>query len=163
MTDPPHRLRHVTAAPMSESNDPISEIVASRREVVAEDVEPLWSDLMSGRKSPKETARRAQLLMETVNATHVANWGLSSLYALTFRGMRGAEDVSVAHEQWRRHVTEYQADPEAWDRRYYQRMIVDFAQRHGTERAKALGDTLVASGELRAADVAAVLPDPAVE
>jgi hypothetical protein len=39
-------LRHLTAATMSESSDPISEIVASGREVVTEDVESLWSDLM---------------------------------------------------------------------------------------------------------------------
>ena len=40
------------------------------------------------------------MLMETANATHVANWGLNSLYAVTFRGVPAAEDVSVAHERW---------------------------------------------------------------
>ena len=60
---------------MSESSDPVLEIVASGREVVPEDVEPLWSDLMDGRSTAQQTATRSRLLMETVNATHVANWG----------------------------------------------------------------------------------------
>jgi hypothetical protein len=149
---------------MAESSDPILEIVASGREVVPEDVEPLWSDLMDGRSTTQETAMRAQMIMETANATHVANWGLSGLYAVTFRGVPAPEDVSVAHERWRRHVREYQADPVAWDRNYYQSMIIDFAERHGTERARAFGGKLVASGELRDADVAAALAqDPNVE
>jgi hypothetical protein len=114
---------------MSESSDPITEIVASGREVVLGDVEPLWSDLMAGRSTAQETATRARKLMETANAAHVASWGLSSLYAITFRGVPAAEDVSVAHGRWRQHVREYQADPEAWDRRYYQRIIIDFAKR----------------------------------
>jgi hypothetical protein len=149
---------------MSESSDPILEIVASGREIVAEDVEPLWSDLMDGRTTARETAMRARMLMDTANATHVANWGLSSLYAVTSRWMPAAGDVSVAHERWRRHVREYQADPDAWDRSYYQRMIIDFAKRHGTERARMFGRKLVASGELRDADVAAALAqDPDIE
>jgi hypothetical protein len=148
---------------MSESSDPVLEIVASGREVVPEDVEPLWSDLMDGRSTAQQTATRARLLMETVNATHVANWGLSSLYALTFRGVREAGHVALAFERWRRHVRDYGADPDAWDRSYYQRMIIDFAKRHGTERARAFGARLVASGELRDADVAAALAgDPSV-
>ena len=149
---------------MSESSDPIPEIVASGREVVTEDVEPLWFDLIDGRSTAQETATRERVLMETANATHVANWGLSSLYAITFRGLPAAVDVSVAHESWRRHVREYQADPDAWDRNYFQRMVIDFAQRHGTERARAFGGKLVALGELRDADVAAALAqDPDVE
>jgi hypothetical protein len=100
---------------MSESSDPIPEIVASGREVVAEDVEPLWSDLMDGRSTAREAAMRARMLTDTANATHVASWGLSSLRAVTLRGVLAAEDVSVAHERWRRHVREYQAD--RWIRR----------------------------------------------
>ena len=149
---------------MSESSDPIPEIVAPGRGVVPEDVESLWFDLIDGRSTAREVATRARVLMETANATHVANWGLSSLYAITFRGLPAAEDVSVAHERWRRHVREYQADPDAWDRNYYQRMVIDFAKRYGTERAQAFGGKLVALGELRDADVAAALAqDPDVE
>jgi hypothetical protein len=150
-------LRHLTAAPMSESSDPVLEIVASGREVVPDDVVSLWHDLMDGRSTAQQTAARARLLMEAVNATHVASWGLSSLYALAFRGVRKADDVASAFERWRQHVRDYEADPDAWDRSYYQRMIIDFAERHGTERAKALGSKLVASGVLRDADVAAAL------
>jgi hypothetical protein len=149
---------------MSDSSDPVSEIVAAGREVVLEDVEALWSDLMDRRRTAQETAARARLLMETVNVTHVANWGLSTLYALTYEGVRDAEGVGLAHERWRRHVRDYEADPAAWDRRYYQRMITDFANRHGTERARAFGAKLVASGELRDRDVAAAMgQDPRVE
>lgn len=142
---------------MPESYDPVTQIVASRREILIEDVEPLWSDLMDGRRTARETATRALTLMETVNATHVANWGLSSLYALTHLGAPAAENVTAAHERWRRHVREYQADPAAWDRNYYQQMIIDHAEQYGTERARAFGGKLVASGELRDADVAAAL------
>lgn len=45
----------------------------------------------------------------------------------------------------------------------HQRMIIDFANRHGAERARAFGARLVASGELHDADVAAALAgDPSV-
>jgi hypothetical protein len=149
---------------MPESSDPIPETVASGREVVPGDVEPLWSDLMDGRSTAQETATRARMLMETANATHVANWGLSSLYAIAIRKVPAAEDVSVAHERWRRHVREYQADPVAWDCNYYSQVIIDFAERHGTERARAFGAKLVASGELRQADLSAALAqDPDIE
>jgi hypothetical protein len=149
---------------MSESSDPIPLIAASDREVVPEDVEPIWSDLMDGRSTAQEIATRAQRLMDTANATHVANWGLSSLYHLTFRGVPAAEDVVAAHQRWRRHVREYQADPDGWDRNYYQRMIIGFAKDYGPERARAFGGKLVASGELRDADVAAALAQvPGVE
>lgn len=149
---------------MSNSSDAVSEIVATGREVVPEDVEALWSDLMDGRSTAQETSMRARLLMETVNVTHMANWGLSTLYALTYEGVRDTEAVGLAHERWRRHVRDYEADPAAWDRRYYQRMIIDFANRHGTERARAFGAKLVASGELRDPDVAAALgQDPRAE
>jgi hypothetical protein len=108
---------------MSDSTDPVSEIVAAGREVVSEDVEALWSDLMDGRSTAQETSTRAHLLIETMNMTHMANWGLSTLYALTYEGARDAEGVGLAHERWRRHVRDYEADPAARDRRYYQRMI----------------------------------------
>ena len=142
---------------MPEKSDPIAEIVPSRSEVADEDVEPLWSDLMAGRATARETAGRAQVLLETASATHVANWGLSGLYALTFRAVPAAEDVSAAHERWQRHVREYHADPGAWDRNYYQQMIIGFAQQHDTEAARSFGAKLVASGLLRDADVAAAL------
>jgi hypothetical protein len=149
---------------MSDSSDPVSEIVATGREVVPEDVEALWSDLMDGRSTAQEAAARARLLMETVNVTHVANWGLITLYALTYEGMRDADGVGLAHERWRRHMRDYEADPAAWDRRYYQGMIIDFANSHGTERARAFGAKLVASGELRDQEVAAALAqDPRAE
>lgn len=144
---------------MPDSSDPVPEIVAPGREVVTEDVEPLWSDLMAGRSTAGQTATRARMLMETVNATHVANWGLSSLYGLTMRGTPAAEDVLAAHERWQRHVREYEADPDAWNRNYCREMITDFAQRHGTERARTFGRKLVAAGELRDADVSAALAE----
>jgi len=128
-----------------------------QNEVVPRDVEPLWSDLMDRRATAEETATRARLLMETANATHVANWGLSSLYALTFRGTGSLEGLATAHEQWQQQVRDYEADPGAWDRAYYERMIIDFAERHGTDRASHLGGRLVASGELTDEDVAAAL------
>lgn len=55
-------------------------------------------------------------------------------------------------------MRDYEADPDGWDRAYYQRMIVDFAQRHGPDRARHLGSRLVASGELTEVDVAVALP-----
>lgn len=149
---------------MSDSSDPVSEIVATGREVIPEDVEALWSDLMDRRSTAQETAARARVLMETLNVAHLANWGLSTLYALTNEGVRDTQGVGLAHQRWRRHVRDYKADPAAWDRRYYQRMIISFADRHGLERARAFGAKLVASGELRDRDVAAALgQDPRVE
>ena len=112
---------------------------------------------MDGRTTAEETATRARLLLETANATHVANWGLSSLYALTFRGTGSAGDIAGAHDRWQRQVRDYEADPAAWDRSYYQRMIIDFSVRHGTDRARHLGGRLVAPGELTDEDVPAAL------
>lgn len=146
---------------MSESSDPIPEMVASGREILLGDVVTLWSDLLSERRTAKETAARAQVLLDTVNASHVANLGLSSLYHLTYRGAPAPEDILAAHERWQQHLREYQADPEAWDRRYYQRMIVAFAKSHGIERARAFGGRLVATGMLRDADlIASLAGDP---
>lgn len=142
---------------MSASNDPLLEIVASGRSIVPEDVELLWSDLMDGRSTPQQTASRTRLLMEAVSAAHVTSWGLSSLYALTVRGVAEADVVASAYDRWRRHVRDYEAAPDAWDRRYYQRMVIDFAERHGTGPARALGVKLVAAGEMQAEDLAAAL------
>jgi hypothetical protein len=112
---------------------------------------------MDRRCTAQETAARARLLIETVNVTHVANWGLSTLYALTYEGVRDADGVGLTQECWRRHVRDYEPDPAAWDRRYYQRMITIFSNSHGTERARVFGARLVASGLLLDRDVAAAL------
>lgn len=91
--------------------------------------------------------------METVNATHVANWGLSSLYHLTLDGAPAVEVLEEAHARWRQLVREYEADPPAWDRAYYQQMIRDFVKAHGSDQARAFGARLVASGEMREEDL----------
>ncbi len=74
--------------------------VSSGREVVPDDVEILWFDLMAGRSTARQIAKRARLLMETVNATHLANWGLSTSYALTSSGTPGQDRIRLAHERW---------------------------------------------------------------
>ena len=157
MVPPPH------GDAMTESNASVARLAASGREIIPEDVEPLWLDFMDGRATAEETATRAELLMETVNVIHVANWGLSSLYHLTYRGEPCSGDIEAAFESWRRQVREYRAEPEAWDRRHYQRMLRDFAERYGAERARAFGVRLVSAGEMHDADVDDVLGQPAAE
>lgn len=126
-------------------------------EVVPEEVDLLWSDLLSGRSTVSETVARTRRLMDTANATHVASAGLSALHAVTFGRDDSEVDRVMAYERWRQHVREYDADPVGWNIRYYQRMIVGFAERHGTDRARQLGAKMVASGELSVADVEAAL------
>ena len=99
--------------------------------------------------------------METANATHMANYGLSALYALISSDTEDAATLVRGNDAWRQDMREYQADPEAWDRGYYQRMIFEFAKKHGPERARRFGARLVHAGELRSSDVdAALAGDP---
>jgi hypothetical protein len=142
---------------MSESSNPGPEIVASGREVLPTDVERLWTDLLDGRTSVKETMARTQALMDTVNVIHVANWGLSSLYHLTYREAPTVAAIELAHAQWQQHVREYESDPIAWDRAYYQQLLRDLANERGMPRAQALGAKFVATGDLRHEDVAEAL------
>jgi hypothetical protein len=144
---------------MNDSTDPVIQIIESGREVIPDDVELLWSDLIEGRCSSTETMARARLLMATANATHVANWGLSSLYHLIYAGTEDAAAHRLAREAWRHHVREYHADPEGWDRNYHQRMLIDFAEEHGIDRARLFGERLVRWGEMRHADVISALPE----
>ncbi len=149
---------------MSESSDPIPEIVASGREVVADDVEPLWSGLMEWAKHRPGDSHAGANADGHRERNARGELGVEQPVCRHFSRVPAAEDVSVAHERWRRDARGYQADPDAWDRGYYRRMIIDFAKRHGTERAMAFGRKLVASGELRDADVAAALAqDPDIE
>jgi hypothetical protein len=131
---------------MSDSTDPVFEIVQSGREVIPDDVELLWSELIDGLRSSAETMARGQSLLASANATHVANWGLSSMYHLLYAGTGDAAAHRLAREAWRHDVSEYNADPEGWERTYYQRMLIDFAEEHGTDRARLFGEKLIRSG-----------------
>lgn len=144
---------------MNDSTDPVTQIVEPGREVIPDDVELLWSDLIEGRCSSTETMARAQSLMATANATHVANWGLSSLYHLIYAGTEDAAAHRLAREAWRHHVWEYNADPESWDRNYCQRMLIEFAEEHGIDRARSFGEKLFRRGEMRQADVISALSE----
>jgi hypothetical protein len=94
VTQPHTGHRHVTTAQMTEDRrlDPVPRIVASGREIARDDVEMLWSDLISARYTWQETSERALALIETVNVPeHIVNWGLMDLYYLWWPG--AARDV----------------------------------------------------------------------
>ncbi len=155
--------RHVTTAQMTEDRTPdaVPGIVASGREITRDDVEMLWSDLISGHYTWQETSERALVLIETVSVPeHIVNWGLIELYDLRRPGAaRDAESHRTKREAWRAKLREYDADRDGWNRTYYCDMLVHHADRFGYDKAARFGRRLAAAGLLQDSDVDATLHD----
>jgi hypothetical protein len=141
--------------------DPVPGIVASGREITRDDVEMLWSDLISARYTWQETSERALALIETVNVPeHIVNWGLMDLYYLWWPGAaRDVESHKAKREVWRAKLREYDADRDGWNHRYYRDMLVRHTDAFGYTKAARLGRLLVTSGLLQGSDVQAALED----
>jgi hypothetical protein len=128
-------------------------------EVTRHDVDQLWSDVIGGRRSWQDTSARAEALVARVNSENpIVNEGLLTLYYLWQPGAaRDAASLSSQRERWRDELAEYDADPAAWMRCYFQRMLVSYADRRRAPEAGAFGAKLVAQGLLAATDVDQVL------
>ncbi|KQS65822.1 hypothetical protein [Modestobacter sp. Leaf380] len=66
-------------------------------------------------------------------------------------------DIDPALGAWETELRRYDADPDAWMRGYFRRMLSGYAATHGVEAARTFGGKLVASGDLAAEDVTAAL------
>jgi hypothetical protein len=141
--------------------DAVPRIVASGREITRDDVEMLWSGLMSGHYTWQETSERALALIETVNVPeHIVNWGLMDLYDLRRPGAaRDAVSYRTKREAWRAKLREYDADRDGWNRTYYRDMLVHHADKFGYDKAARFGGRLATSGLLQDSDVDAALQD----
>jgi hypothetical protein len=163
VTQPRIGHRHVTTAHMSEDRapDPVPGIVASGREITRDDVEMLWSDLISGRYTWQETSNRALALIDTVNVPeHIVNWGLIDLHTLWRAGAaRDAESYRAMREAWRAKLRVYDADRDGWNRRHYRDTFVQHAETFGYDKAARFGRRLARSGLLQDSDVDAALQD----
>ena len=139
--------------------DAVPEIVASGREITRDDVEMLWSDLISARYTWQETSERALALIETVNVPeHIVNWGLMDLYYLWWPGAaRDVESYQAMREAWWAKLREYDAEQVGWDHRYYREMVGRHAAEFGDDKAACFGRALVASGLLEDSDIEAAL------
>jgi hypothetical protein len=148
---------------MSEDHrlDPVPGIVASGREITRDDVEMLWSDLISARYTSQETSERALALIETVNVPErIVNWGLMELYYLWWPGAaRDVKSHMAKREVWPAKLREYDADRDGWNHKYYRDMLVHHADEFGYNKAACFGRHLVRSGLLQDSDVEAALQD----
>ena len=142
-------------------DDPVPGIVASGRQITADDVEMIWADFIERRYSWQETSARALALVETVNVpSHVVNGALLDLYYLWQPdAVRDLGAHRAMREAWRETVKRYDADPLEWDRPFYQDMLRRRAAEHGTKSARDLALQLVSDRLLRQKDADAVLDD----
>jgi hypothetical protein len=128
--------------------------VERRDEVTAVLVEQLWIEAIDGSASIDDVHRRAEALLDQVNAeSPVVNWGLTTLHHLTRSPGRAQGDLVRARTAWLAEVERYEADPSAWMRRYFQGMIRDFTRLHGPEKGRAFAAKLVRDGHLREPDI----------
>lgn len=142
--------------------DPVSTIVASGREITADDAEMIWADFIDGRCTWQETSERALALVETVNVpSHVVNRALLHLYYLWQPdAVRDVDLHKAMRETWRAAVKEYDADPIEWDRPFFQDMLRRRVAKYGVHNARDLAALLVRDGLMRHEDADAVLDDP---
>jgi hypothetical protein len=119
-------------------------------------VERLWAEAVDGSAPIDEVHRRAEALLNLVNAeSPVVNWGLTTLHHLTQSPGRTREDLVRARTAWLAECERYDADPPGWMRRYFHDMIRDFTAHHGSEKGRAFAARLVRAGHLREQDLPA--------
>ena len=67
--------------------------------------------------------------------------------------VRDAASLSARRERWREQLAEYDGDPAAWMRSYFQRMLISHAELRGDAAARAFGAKLITQGLVAAKDV----------
>jgi hypothetical protein len=129
--------------------------------VTRHDVEGWWSDFAVGRCSAFEASEWAEQWLGG-NWEELVIQGLLALQGVRHSNLPEnalRKRMAAALAVWQQELRSYDADPDAWMRAYFTRMLIDFANRHGAERARAFGLKLVASGQLRDEDVGMALRD----
>jgi hypothetical protein len=86
--------------------------------------------------------------------------GLLELQGLRFKNP-DATGMRSRLRRWQAELETYDRDPDAWNRRYFQRLLGRFRETHGLERARGFGRRLVRDGVLSDRDVEEALDDPA--
>ena len=124
--------------------------------VTREDVETWWSNTLAGKCTTTEAANWAESQLDSApDAEELVLQAL--LYLQGLKHSLASEDERARMAQalalWRAGLRHYDADPDAWNRIYLQQMLRDFANRFDDEQARAFGDKLVASGQLKESDV----------
>jgi hypothetical protein len=131
----------------------------NRPEVTSHDVDQLWSDAITGQLTRRQTTQRAETFLDQVNAANpVVNWGLTTLRAACQSGT-DADSLVAARTRWHADLSEYEADPTAWMRRYYRDLLTSYAMHTGLRQARMFGEKLVRDDVMSEADVAEALAD----
>jgi hypothetical protein len=126
-----------------------------------QDVERWWRDCVDGRRTTDEVSRWAEDQLDAASPEEeLILQGLLELQGLRF-GDRDAETMRARLRRWQAELEVYDRDPDAWDRRYFQQLLVRFRERHGLERTRGFGRRLVRHGVLSDRDVEEALDDPA--
>ena len=124
--------------------------------VTREDVEKWWSNTLAGKCTTTEAANWAESKLDSApDAEELVIQALLALQCLKHSPVSRDERARMAQalDLWRAELRHYDADPDAWNRIYFQRMLRDFANRFDDEQARAFGDKLVAAGQLKESDV----------
>lgn len=124
--------------------------------VTREGVERWWRDCIGGRRSRLEASEWAEDQLDRSDAMEeLVLQGLLELQRLQFQD--GDAQTASRFERWQAELHQYDEDPEAWNRGYFQRILVRFLDRHGVERTRSFGRRMVADGFLTDQDVKNVL------
>jgi hypothetical protein len=129
--------------------------------VTRKDVEIWWSNTVAGKCSTTEAANWAESeLGRAPDAGELVLQALLTLQSLKHSPESEDKRTKIAQRLalWRAELRRYDADPEAWNRTYFQHMLLDFANRFDVEKARAFGNKLIAAGQLKIGDVDDVLP-----
>lgn len=125
------------------------------------DVERWWQDCIDGRRTTAEASRWAEDQLDASSPEEeLVLQGLLELQSLQF-GDRDAGSMRSRLRRWQAELETYDRDPDAWNRRYFQRLLIRFRERHGLERSRGFGRRLVGHGVLSDRDVEEALDDPA--
>ncbi|HEY0869592.1 MAG TPA: hypothetical protein VGD55_04285 [Acidothermaceae bacterium] len=123
--------------------------------VTRQEVQQWWSDLVAGRRSRIEASDWAEQWLGGSGEELVVQ-GLLALQAVRHSVLSDLElrpQMADALARWQQELRLYDVDPDAWNRSYFKRLLLDFARRHGAEPARKFGLKLVRSGQLREPDI----------
>jgi hypothetical protein len=133
---------------------------AMRPEIVTRpEVQQWWSDLVAGRRSRVEASDWAEKWLGG-SCEELVVQGLLGLQAARHSVLSDPDlksQMADALVRWQAELRIYDVDPDAWNRSYFKRLLLDFARRHGAEPARKFGLKLIRSGQLRELDIEDVL------
>lgn len=129
--------------------------------VTRRDVERWWQDCIDGRRTRADASRWAEDQIDADSfEEELVLQGLLELQSLRFDD-RDAETMRSRLQRWRAELEVHDRDPDAWNRRYFQRLLLRFRETHSVERTRSFGRRLVRDGVLSDRDVEEALEDPA--